>query len=61
MRLIRTYSMCASVFRQGEACSIARGAGAASGGESARGPRPGDVNDPLHIVSTSYGVQHVLI
>ena len=39
--------MCASVFRRGEARSVARGAGAPSGGASARGPRLGDVHDPL--------------
>ena len=36
---IRTYSMCALVFRRGEARSVARGAGAASDGASARGSR----------------------
>ena len=44
---IRTYSMCALVFRRGEACSVARGAGAASDGASARGSRPGVIHDPL--------------
>ena len=47
VRLICTYSVCASIFRRGGACSVARGAGAASGGASARGPRPGDIHVPL--------------
>ena len=44
---IRTCSMCALVFRRGEARSVACGAGAASDGASARDSRPGDIHDPL--------------
>ena len=42
------HKMCASVSRRGEARSVARGAGAPSGGASARDPCLGDIpNDPL--------------
>ena len=48
--------MCAAVFRRGGACSVARGAGTACGGASARGPHPGDVHDPLRHALGAHGL-----